>query len=236
MGVHDASMHESAGARTRTRPIRVALVDDHQFIADMLRRALERQPERFEYVGNAPRLADVGALLRRDPADVVLVDYSLPDGRGSDVLRIVRRHWPRARMVLFTGHATLHTALEAFRRGATDYMLKPVDVAYLCGLLSRVPRARGSRDANDVSDAELNSPEHASARSTADVAVSTSAPTHGSFSVAVGSTLADVEGFELFTGSRSEANIRLYERLGYRRSHEQVLSPGVTLVYLEKRR
>ncbi len=44
------------------------------------------------------------------------------------------------------------------------------------------------------------------------------------------------ERFELFTGSRSEANLRLYERLGYQRCREQVLSPAVTLVYLEKRR
>lgn len=43
-------------------------------------------------------------------------------------------------------------------------------------------------------------------------------------------------GFELFTGSRSVGNLRLYERLGYRRSREQVLSPAVTLVFLEKRR
>ena len=42
--------------------------------------------------------------------------------------------------------------------------------------------------------------------------------------------------FELFTGSRSEGNIRLYERLGYTRSHEKVLSATVTLVFLEKRR
>jgi ribosomal protein S18 acetylase RimI-like enzyme len=42
--------------------------------------------------------------------------------------------------------------------------------------------------------------------------------------------------FELFTGSRSAANIRLYERLGYQRSREQVLSPAVTLVFMEKRR
>jgi len=45
-----------------------------------------------------------------------------------------------------------------------------------------------------------------------------------------------VRTFELFTGSRSEANIRLYERLGYRRCREHVLSPAVTLVFLEKLR
>jgi ribosomal protein S18 acetylase RimI-like enzyme len=42
--------------------------------------------------------------------------------------------------------------------------------------------------------------------------------------------------FELFTGSRSESNIRLYERLGYNKLREQVLSPAVTLVFMEKKR
>jgi ribosomal protein S18 acetylase RimI-like enzyme len=42
--------------------------------------------------------------------------------------------------------------------------------------------------------------------------------------------------FELFTGSRSDANIRLYERLGYRRTREQAMSPAVTLIFMEKRR
>lgn len=42
--------------------------------------------------------------------------------------------------------------------------------------------------------------------------------------------------FQLFTGSRSERNIRLYERLGYVRSHEKVVSPSVTLVFMEKHR
>lgn len=45
-----------------------------------------------------------------------------------------------------------------------------------------------------------------------------------------------VARFELFTGSRSEANIRLYERLGYSRCRKQVLSPALTLVFMEKTR
>jgi len=53
---------------------------------------------------------------------------------------------------------------------------------------------------------------------------------------AVEAEFPGADRFELFTGSRSEANIRLYERLGYRRSHERVLSPAVTLQFLEKRR
>jgi len=46
----------------------------------------------------------------------------------------------------------------------------------------------------------------------------------------------ELRRFELFTGHRSTGNIRLYERLGYARSREQVLSPALTLVFMEKNR
>ena len=42
--------------------------------------------------------------------------------------------------------------------------------------------------------------------------------------------------FELFTGSRSEGNLRLYQRLGYSRTREKILSPTITLEFLEKQR
>jgi GNAT superfamily N-acetyltransferase len=47
---------------------------------------------------------------------------------------------------------------------------------------------------------------------------------------------AQTHRFELFTGHLSTGNIRLYERLGYVRSREKVLSPAVTLVFMEKQR
>jgi hypothetical protein len=50
------------------------------------------------------------------------------------------------------------------------------------------------------------------------------------------SALPGVRRFELFTGRRSEGALRLYERLGYRCLREQVLSPAVTLVFMEKAR
>jgi hypothetical protein len=46
----------------------------------------------------------------------------------------------------------------------------------------------------------------------------------------------DSHRLELFTGHRSARNIRLYERLGYVRSREQVVSPAITLVFMEKHR
>jgi hypothetical protein len=43
------------------------------------------------------------------------------------------------------------------------------------------------------------------------------------------------ERFELFTGTKSIHNIRLYQRLGYREYREEDLSPKVRLVFMEKR-
>jgi hypothetical protein len=48
-------------------------------------------------------------------------------------------------------------------------------------------------------------------------------------------TFEGVDRSELFTGERSERNLRLYERNGYRAFRRQELSPRVTLVFLEKR-
>lgn len=45
---------------------------------------------------------------------------------------------------------------------------------------------------------------------------------------------AEVGGFELFTGSRDEKNIHLYEKLGYLRSHTEKLNDQITLVYMRK--
>jgi DNA-binding NarL/FixJ family response regulator len=152
MRVDNTSTHEAAATPTRTRPIRVALVDDHQFIADMLARAFERHPDKFEFVGNAPRLADVGALLRQDPADVVLVDYSLPDGRGSDVLRLVRRHWPRARLVLFTGHTESDILHEAIAAGADGVLTKDMGVDHILDVVERAHRGDVLLDVGTLRD------------------------------------------------------------------------------------
>jgi ribosomal protein S18 acetylase RimI-like enzyme len=46
--------------------------------------------------------------------------------------------------------------------------------------------------------------------------------------------LREVATFELFTGTKSAANIRLYERLGYRISHTQDLSPTVSIAFMRK--
>jgi DNA-binding NtrC family response regulator len=74
----------------------------------------------------------------RAPA-AILVDYHLPDGPG--LLLIERLPEPRPEIVLVTGRATVETAVEALRAGATDYLTKPVDVARLKAVLESAAKA-----------------------------------------------------------------------------------------------
>ena len=57
--------------------------------------------------------------------DVILLDLILPDGNGLELLREEALRDGDTQVVVVTGHATLESAIEAMRRGATDYLMKP---------------------------------------------------------------------------------------------------------------
>jgi DNA-binding NtrC family response regulator len=80
------------------------------------------------------------AVMEQKP-DVVLADLILPDGRGTDLLTELEAD-PQVEVILVTGNATLETAVEALRRGAYDYLTKPVDVPRLKTLLAGLTRTR----------------------------------------------------------------------------------------------
>ena len=78
-------------------------------------------------------------LLASNP-DVILLDLVLPDGSGIELLREATSRDANAQVVVITGHASLESSIEAMRHGATDYLLKPINLSQLRGVLSRVAR------------------------------------------------------------------------------------------------
>ncbi len=79
--------------------------------------------------------------LRTALPDVVLTDLRLPDGSGLDLLPELDGN-TTTQVVLITGHASVDSAVEALRRGVSDYLTKPVDVARLKSVLANVARTR----------------------------------------------------------------------------------------------
>src|SRR3569832_2181359 len=66
--------------------------------------------------------------LTRQVPDIVLADLNLPDGTGMNLLDAVERSGASPAVVFITGQASVDTAVEALRRGVTDYLTKPLDV------------------------------------------------------------------------------------------------------------
>jgi DNA-binding NtrC family response regulator len=71
--------------------------------------------------------------------DLVLCDLVLPDGNGMDLFDELPAG-AHCEMVLTTGHASLETAIDALRHGATDYLVKPLNMQRLNSIFARVPR------------------------------------------------------------------------------------------------
>jgi DNA-binding NtrC family response regulator len=88
----------------------------------------------------AGSLREARSRLQVEPPDVVLIDLVLPDGTGFDLLEALGEVAAAAEVVVITGHASVDTAVEALRRGATDYLTKPVDMARLKTVLANVAR------------------------------------------------------------------------------------------------
>jgi DNA-binding NtrC family response regulator len=88
----------------------------------------------------AGSIAEARIQLVRQRPDVVLMDLKLPDGSGMDLFEDLEDR-SSIETILITGHASVETAVEALRLGASDYLTKPVNLQRLKAVLSRVPKS-----------------------------------------------------------------------------------------------
>jgi len=102
--------------------MRVLIVDDEPIARQILREQLETLPQ-VEIAGEAESGAEALASLAEIAPDVLFLDLHMPDLDGLGVARALRRD--RLPLIIFVTAYDKH-ALEAFERGAVDYLLKPV--------------------------------------------------------------------------------------------------------------
>jgi len=99
------------------------IIDDDICTLELLREAL--RDDRVE-IHLASKACDGLDLVRAKGARLVLLDIHLPDGNGMDVLEEILRRDPGVEVILMTGNYSTESAVEAIRRGASDYFPKPV--------------------------------------------------------------------------------------------------------------
>jgi two-component system, NtrC family, response regulator AtoC len=102
----------------------------------------------------ASNLEDARHQMAFQRPDIVLVDLFLPDGSGMTLFQNVEAR-SNTEVILITGHASLESSIEAFRLGAADYLVKPVNLKQLKSILSRVARPSDLRAEIDSLRGEL---------------------------------------------------------------------------------
>jgi DNA-binding NarL/FixJ family response regulator len=122
--------------------IRVMLVDDHQMVRQAVGRAVDSEPD-LNVVAQAGTLAEATALLTLERPDVLVVDVSLPDGNGIELVRLSREVLPHAGIVVLTMHSDDETLLRALEAGASALVLKS---ATLDSVVDAVRRSATSPD------------------------------------------------------------------------------------------
>jgi DNA-binding NarL/FixJ family response regulator len=111
----------------------ILLVEDHAGFAKALLNMLAQNPS-LHVVAVAESAEDALQYLRGSNVDLVLLDYSLPDMSGINLLEALLAEHPGLRCAILSGHLSLQHARRALELGARGYMIKDNPLGILNGL------------------------------------------------------------------------------------------------------
>jgi DNA-binding response OmpR family regulator len=159
---------------------RVLVVDDEANVRQTLARILHQIGCEVTTAANG---AEALQRLEAAPFDLVYLDIRLPGMDGLEVLRQIHDRYPQLAVVLLTAHASISSAVEAVRLGATDYLIKPITPEALIARTRTIltdravqHRRREIQEQIDALQAELKALDHST-----EVAPSFSAPADDRF-------------------------------------------------------
>ena len=102
----------------------ILIIDDETSLRQTMARILQRAG--YE-VTTAPNGKDGLALVSEHPFDLLYLDIRMPDMGGLELLKTIHAKYPDLPIILFTAQPEVNSAVEALRRVATDYLLKPLN-------------------------------------------------------------------------------------------------------------
>lgn len=106
--------------------IKIAILDDHKLFREGIASILAKYDD-FEVVGEAENEERLMALLDQSSINVLLIDISLPDTNGLDIVKKLKNSHPEMRTIVLTMHEEGQYVVKAVRNGAHGYLLKNTD-------------------------------------------------------------------------------------------------------------
>jgi DNA-binding NtrC family response regulator len=120
-------------------------VDDEEPVRVMIGATLDRQGYEVQFASSGREAID---LLEQDPFDLVLTDIVMQDGNGIVLLERIHSQQPHIPVVMVTAIHDISVAIDAMRRGAHDYLLKPFERQHLVATVQRALDYRQAMEEN----------------------------------------------------------------------------------------
>ena len=140
-------------SRVPTPPARILVVDDEALIRDTLAEYLHQEDFAVDACASGEAALDLVAARRYD---IAICDIQLPGIDGIELLERLLKLSPQTFVLLVTAFATVENAVEAFQRGAHDYLMKPILLEEVLGKVRRMLRFRDLYQENQDLRRELN--------------------------------------------------------------------------------
>jgi len=117
--------------------LRILLLEDDRETASAVEKGLSLEGHRVSVAARAGAALD---LVAAEPFDVAVLDVSVPDGSGYDVLAALRIGQHPTQVLMLTARGTVDDRVEGLDRGADDYLVKPFSFAELAARLRALER------------------------------------------------------------------------------------------------
>ncbi len=123
--------------------MKILLVDDHVLFREGIASILNGQPD-LMVVETAASVKEAISHATELQPDLILMDFTLPDGTGVDATRVILKNQPNCAIIFLTMHEDDERLFEAIRHGAMGYMLKNVPVSQLLSNIRGLERGEAA--------------------------------------------------------------------------------------------
>ncbi|HUT23813.1 MAG TPA: sigma-54 dependent transcriptional regulator [Sumerlaeia bacterium] len=130
----------------------ILIVEDEKNTREGLLWSLEGEKYDLAAAANAEEALE---RIRSRQIDLIVTDLRMPGMDGMKLLDIAREEYPSIEVIILTGHGTVEGAVEAIKKGAFDYLLKPVNLDELHLLVDRVLLQHDLKEENEALREEL---------------------------------------------------------------------------------
>ncbi|MCD6578704.1 sigma-54-dependent Fis family transcriptional regulator [bacterium] len=104
---------------------KILVIDDNESIRRMIKRIFRNYPYKFD---DAENLLDGLKKIQATVYDLIISDLKLPDGTGLEILDKINDLQVQTEVIIMTAYGDIETAVDAMRKGAFDFIIKPINI------------------------------------------------------------------------------------------------------------